>query len=142
MADPASHRLYVHLAWTTLARVPALDPARGSAIESHVIASCRWLGVEPIEVCALPDRVHLLVRLPAPVSVQRLAAHVREEVRSLLASSGTVVRWGPDFAAVSVSRSQVRRVRKRLAALEPAAPPRAPSRAPAAWPRARGSPGR
>lgn len=113
--DP--HRLYVHLAWSTLARVPALPPGRRAAIETHLLASCRWFGSEPIEVCALPDRVHLLVRLPSALSVHDMASRARADVERFLADAGHVVRWAPGFAAVTVTPSDVRRVRRRIAGL-------------------------
>jgi len=111
------HRLYVHVAWSTLARVQAIPPDRRAAIETHMIGVCRQLGAEPVEVRALGDRVHLIVRLPASMSVRELASHVREEVSVRLARSGRVVRWSPGFAAISVSPSEVRRARRRLATL-------------------------
>ena len=114
----APHRLYVHVAWSTLAPVADLDAARRAMIESHMLASCRWIGAEPVEVCVLPDRVHLLAGLPPVLSVRGLASHVRRTVEDLLADSGRVVRWSPGFAAVTVSPSDVRRVRRRLASLD------------------------
>ncbi|MCG8469276.1 MAG: transposase [Gemmatimonadetes bacterium] len=113
--DP--HRLYVHLAWSTLARVPALAPARRATVETHLLASCRWLGTEPIEACALSDRVHLLVRVPSVLSVHDLAARLRTDVERLLADGGVVVRWEPGYAAVTVAPRDVRRVRRRIVRL-------------------------
>jgi len=112
-----AHRLYVHLAWSTLAKVPALERSRRAAIETHVLASCRWFGTDPIEVCALADRVHLLVRLPAALSVQDFACRVRDDVERFLADTGRIVRWAPGFAAVTVDPREVRRVRRRIASL-------------------------
>lgn len=120
---PNPHRLYVHIAWATLGRVPTLEPRRRAAIESHVLASCRWIGADPVEVCALPDRVHLLSGVPAVLSVAALAAHVRDAVEEMLAETGRVVRWSGGFAAATVSPADVRRIRRLLAELEPRAPP-------------------
>lgn len=121
MPRPRSpYRLYVHVAWSTLAPAPRLDGPRRAMIESHVLASCRWIGADPVEVCVLPDRVHLLAGLTPVLSVQALASHVRRTVEDLLADSGRVVRWSPGFAAVTVSPAEVRRVRRRLASLDPA----------------------
>ena len=111
------HRLYVHVAWSTLARVRAISPDRQAAIETHIIGVCRQLGAEPVEARALGDRVHLMVRLPATMSVGELASRVREEVSVRLARSGCVVRWSPGFAVIGVSPSEVRRARRRLATL-------------------------
>jgi REP element-mobilizing transposase RayT len=116
-SDRTPHRLYVHLAWTTLARARVLSSARRASIESHLMASCRWLGAEPIETCVLPDRVHLLVRTPSGLAVADLARRARTSVEELLGSAGRVVRWSDAFAAVTVSPRDVRRVRRRLASL-------------------------
>ena len=112
------HRLYVHVAWSTLARVRAIPRDRQAAIETHIIGICRQLGAEPVEARALGDRVHLIVRVPAALSVGELTSRVREEVTIRLASSGRVVRWSPGFAAVTVSPAEVRRARRRLATLD------------------------
>ena len=129
--EPASghpHRLYVHLAWSTLARVPAIAPARRAAIETHILAICRQAGAEPVEARAFADRIHLVARLPPALSVQSLADRVRREVAERLARSGLVVRWSPGFAAVTIAPDAVRRTRRRLAELvspDPARGPRA-----------------
>lgn len=81
------------------------------------MAACRWLGVEPIEVCVLPDRVHLLTRMPSGLAVSDLARRARTSVEELMGSAGSVVRWSDAFAAVTVSPRDVRRVRRRLASL-------------------------
>jgi len=112
------HRLYVHVAWSTLARVRAIPRDRQAAIETHIIGICRQLGAEPVEARALGDRVHLIVRVPAALSVGELTSRVREEVTIRLASAGRVVRWSPGFAAVTVSPAEVRRARRRLATLD------------------------
>lgn len=123
-AVAAPHRLYVHLAWSTAGRAATLDASRRATIESHILAGCRWIGAQPVEVCVLPDRVHLLAGVPAVLSVHELAGHVRRTVEDLLADAGRVVRWSPGFAAVTVSPADVRRVRRRLASLDlPADPP-------------------
>lgn len=115
MVSDAPHRIYVHLAWTTLARVPALDGARRATIESHLLGVCRPLGAIPLEVVVRPDRVHLLVRIPAGLSVRDLGARTRGAAEQLLLDAGRVVRWSPEFAAVSVSPRDVRRLRRRMA---------------------------
>ncbi|MDX1395559.1 MAG: hypothetical protein R3195_14320 [Gemmatimonadota bacterium] len=129
-APRETHRLYVHVAWTTLARVPVIPPERCAAIETHMMAACRQLGAEPVEARALVDRIHLIVRLPVVASVAAVAKGVRAEVAERLERSGRVVRWSPGFAAVTITPADVRRARKRLAAFEdPAVTPRDRGRA-------------
>lgn len=134
-ASRTPHRLYVHIAWSTLLPIAALDPRRRATIETHVLASCRWIGADPVEACVLPDRVHLLAGLPPVLSVHALATHVRRSVEELLEDAGRVVRWSPGFAAVTVSPADVRRLRRRLAALEQAGSRGAPGRRAARGPR-------
>lgn len=122
------HRLYVHLAWSTLARVPAIAPARRAAIETHILAICRQAGAEPVEARAFADRIHLVARLPPSLSVQDLAERVRRDVAERLRRSGFVVRWSPGFAAVTIAPAAVRKTRKRLAGLDGAERPRADTR--------------
>jgi len=112
-----SHRLYVHLAWSTLARVPAIPRGRMAAVETHILAVCRQAGALPVEARAFADRVHLVARLPPALSVQELAERVRSDVAERLARSGVVVRWSHGFAAVTIAPAAVRKTRKRLAAL-------------------------
>ena len=125
-------RLYVHLAWSTLARVDAIAPGRRAGIETHMMAVCRWVGAEPVEACALGDRVHLIARIPAVLSVHVLAQRLRREVADLLARSGCVVRWSTGFAAVTITPAEVRRARRRLAnlGLDAMSRPRSPSALP------------
>lgn len=115
MVADAPHRIYVHLAWTTLARVPALGPARRATIESHLLGACRPLGAIPVEACVLPDRIHLLARIPACLSVRDIGDRARDASEQLLRGAGCIVRWSPEFAAVSVSPREVRRLRRRMA---------------------------
>lgn len=118
MTSDAPHRIYVHLAWTTLARVPVLGAARRATTESHLLGACRSVGALPVEACVLPDRVHLLARVPASLAVLDVGERARASAEEMLREAGCVVRWSPRFAAVSVSPREVRRLRRRMAAVE------------------------
>lgn len=114
-AAPPPHRLYVHLAWTTLGRMPMVEAERRAAAESHLLALCRWLDLEPVETCVLADRVHLLVRFRSGLSLNDLVRRVQAGSEALLTRAGRPVRWSRRFAAVTVSPSDVRRIRRRMA---------------------------
>lgn len=126
LAAPA-HRLYVHLAWTTLGRLPLVGPGRRAATETHLLALCRWLDVEPIETCVLRDRAHLLIRFRPGQSLVDLVRRLQEGSEAILTRAGHPVRWSRRFAAVTVSPTEVRRVRRRIARRAEAA--RSPERA-------------
>lgn len=112
---PPAQRLYAHLAWTTVARLPLVGPRRRAATESHLLAACRWLDVQPVEACVLPDRVHLLVRFRAGQSLSDLARRIQDVSEAVLTTAGHPVRWSRRFAAETVSPGDVRRVRRRIA---------------------------
>lgn len=109
-----SHRLYAHVAWTTLARLPLVPAARRFSAESHLIAACRRLGADPVEVCIFPDRVHLLVRYAPARALGDLAAQLQSASEEALAEAGFAVRWSRRFAAESVSPGEVRRMRRKM----------------------------
>lgn len=128
-ATSPPHRLYVHVAWTTLGRLPMVEAERRAAVESHLLALCRWLDLEPVETCVLTDRVHLLVRFRSGLSLNELVRRVQAGSEALLTRAGRPVRWSRRYAAVTVSPSEVRRIRRRMArrAEEAASGPPRPS---------------
>ncbi len=109
------HRLYAHLAWTTLGRLPMVEAERRAAAESHLLALCRWLDLEPVETCVLADRVHLLVRFRPGLSLNDVVRRLQAGSEAMLTRAGRPVRWSRRYAAVTVSPSEVRRVRRRMA---------------------------
>ncbi|MCE2423077.1 MAG: transposase [Gemmatimonadetes bacterium] len=113
---PDPHRLYVHLAWSCSGR-SSLRRDRRSAVEAHAVAVCGWFGADAVEVLALPDRLHVLLKLPSGASVRETADHVRSELSALMAESGQVTRWAGSFVSATVGPSDLPRVRRRIAAL-------------------------
>lgn len=112
----AAHRLYAHLLWTTAGRVPVIRGAsRRAAAESRLIALCRAVDVEPVEVCVLPDRVHLLIRFKPLQALDEIALRLRRASEEGLREAGLRLRWGPNWAAVTVGPDEVRRIRRRIA---------------------------
>ncbi|NNK49332.1 MAG: hypothetical protein HKP01_10700 [Gemmatimonadetes bacterium] len=110
----AAHRLYCHLVWPTLGRVPLVSAAAASLVERHVITLCRRLDSEPVCVRAFDDRVHLLLRLKPGHSPALIVAALKSGTEAALQSAGHTVRWGRGYAVASVSGSDVRAVRRRV----------------------------
>lgn len=115
MVPPApAHRLYAHLAWTTLGGRPLVAPAHRASAESRLIQLVRALDAEPIEACVLPDRAHLLLRFRTGHSLGELARRIRRG--SAAGSTGVPgVPWGRGYVAVTVSPGEVRDLRRRIA---------------------------
>lgn len=124
--EPAAHRLYAHVAWTTLGELPLMGPRLAVVVESQVIALCRRLDVEPLEVHAAASRVHLLVRFKPAHSLAEVARRVKEGTGETLARDGSPVRWGRGFVVATVAPGEVRRRLRRLALGRPGEGPPPP----------------
>lgn len=113
---PVRHRLYLHLAWTTLDGLPLVGPRQAPGLERQLIALCRRLDVEPVEVAAAADRVHLLVRLKPVHAVGAVAARLKRGSAEAAARRSEPIRWGRGWAAATVAPGDVRRKKRTLAA--------------------------
>lgn len=115
-AEPAVHRLYARLAWTTLGRLPLVAPGRVLRVEAQIITLCRRLDVEPVEVRAGPDRLDLLVRFKPVHPIADVAAAVKAGSADHLARAGTPIRWAPGVAVATVGPAGVRPLVRRMTA--------------------------
>ena len=111
------HRLYLHVAWHTLAGMDLVPFERTSLAESQLLALCRRLGVHAVEVWVSPDRVHLLLRVAPGHSPGDLVRHLQAGSEQILSRAGIPVRWSRRYAAETVGPSEVRRVMRRIAFL-------------------------
>lgn len=118
-AGPAAHRLYVHVAWTTLDRLPLLGRRRALAVEGHLIALCRRLDVEPMEVHVAADRVHVLLRLKPAHALGPVVRRLKSGTAEALVRAATPVRWSRGYAAATIAPGHVRRLMRRLSARHP-----------------------
>lgn len=114
--EPARHRLYVHLAWSTLDGLPLVGPRQALALEGHLVALCRRLDVEPLEVAAAADRVHLLVRLKPVHALAAVARRLKRGSAEAAVRRAEPVRWARGWAAATVGPGDVRRKKRVLAA--------------------------
>jgi hypothetical protein len=134
--ERATHRLYVHVAWTTLDGLPLLAPDAREAAEARIIALCRRLDAEPVAVRASAAGVSLLLRVTPSHTVGALATALKVGSEDALAAAGRPVRWARGFAASSVGPTEVRRRARRL--LDGGGPPtRAPAGSPSTGPPSR-----
>ncbi|MFQ5530461.1 MAG: hypothetical protein ACE5FP_08945, partial [Gemmatimonadota bacterium] len=62
-AEPSTHRIYVHVGWPTLGRLPLMPTDLRGVVETQLITLCRRLDAEPLAVRATANRVMLLLRL-------------------------------------------------------------------------------
>ncbi|MFQ5678217.1 MAG: transposase [Gemmatimonadota bacterium] len=114
-APRKDHRLYAYFVWSTVAGLPLIRGERRSVTESHLIQLCRAVGVEPVEVCVLPDRAHLLVRFLPGQSLTEIARRLQRRSEEVASSAGQVVRWSCRYGVMTVSPGAVRDLRRRIA---------------------------
>lgn len=108
------HSLYVHVAWTTLQRLPLLGPRSRDSLRFHLTGLSRRLGAEPVCVRPFRDRVHLVLRIGAGQDVGRLVTRLKRGSEEALEGEGVPVLWGLGFAATTVGPGRLPRVVRRL----------------------------
>lgn len=113
--DRSVHRLYAHLAWGTLDRLPLVDPRTALALESELISLCRRLDVEPVEVSVEADRVHVLARFKPTQALGSVVARLKRGSADVARRRSAPVRWGRGWAAATVAPAGVRDLKRRLA---------------------------
>jgi len=114
--NTGSHaELYVHLVWSTWDRVPLLSGEVRDSAYRRLHDECRRMGVEVMAIGGVEDHVHLLVRMPAALSIAALAKQLKGATsHALNAGSGNrpFFRWQGGYGAFSVSRQHVERIRQ------------------------------
>jgi len=116
--EPSTHRMYVHVGWATLGRLPLMPSDLRGAVEGQLITLCRRLDVEPIAVRATADRVMLLLRLKPNHALGTLVSHLKSGSQEALTDAGRGVHWGSGFAATSVGVEAVRHVTRLINRLD------------------------
>ena len=108
--------LYAHLVWATWDREPWLTPDLEPTVIACIGDQCQRLGAEIVALEAVPDHVHLLVKLPTRISVAVLVKQVKGASTHLLNATRSddeaKYLWQGSYGAYSVSRSDLPRVQR------------------------------
>ena len=105
--------VFVHLVWATWDRLPFLSAEIAPAVYRAIGAKCQELKAEVIAIGGVEDHVHLLVRLPATLTVADLAKHVKGASAHLVNAQLGVerpFRWQGSYSAFSVDPDRLDRV--------------------------------
>lgn len=99
--------VYVHFVWATWDRLPLLTDEIRPRVHHAIAAKCVGLGAEVVAVGGVEDHIHLLVGLPATVSLADFIGKVKG-ASSHLATHETLpgdafFKWQGAYGAVSVS---------------------------------------
>ena len=99
--------VFVHFVWATWDRLPLLTTDVQQQAYRVIGAKCGELGAEMIALGGIEDHVHLLVRLPATISIAEFVKHIKGASGHLLAQQGApkerFFKWQGAYGAFSVS---------------------------------------
>ena len=107
-------RAYIHFVWATWDRDRLITSEFEAGLYSGIAGACRDLKGQPLEIGGTEDHVHVLVRLPATVSIADMAQKMKGSSSHLVNHAlqpGLSFRWQGTYGAVSVSPQDVARVR-------------------------------
>ena len=106
--------VFVHLVWATWDRLPLLTDDLTQDIHRVISAKCEELGAVVVAIGGVEDHLHLLVELPATVTIADLVGQVKGVSAHLVThqlAPGQFFKWQGAYAAFSVSPGAVTRVR-------------------------------
>lgn len=108
MPEPLTH-LYVHLVWSTWDRMPLLSAMIKPRVHVFLNGECRRIGALPIAIGGIDDHVHVLVRMPAALSVAALVKQLKGSsshfVNHEIPKSGGF-RWQGAYGAFTIVQAQ------------------------------------
>ncbi len=70
-------QLYLHCVWSTWDRLPLITPQIERAVYACIRSKCQELKCDVMAIGGTADHVHLLVRLPATISVAILVKEIK-----------------------------------------------------------------
>jgi putative transposase len=75
---PNSHtEVYIHYVWATWDRDPLISDDIEKRLHNCIRARCRDLQAHVHAVNGMPDHVHLVIRLPATLSIAEIAGDIK-----------------------------------------------------------------
>ena len=107
--------IYIHVVWATTRRSPFLAPAEiERRVHRCIHRAAERLGCTVLAINGMPDHVHLLVQIPAKLSVADLAQGVKGN-SSRFANARLDLEdpfdWQDHYGAFSVSKRDVPKVK-------------------------------
>jgi putative transposase len=109
----AFHQLYYHFAWSTNSRIPLIRRDCRPELLNIINEEVKKRGGWPIRHNAMPDHLHLLVRLPPTVKVSDFigqakgaSAHrINEELKPSFK-----LRWQEGYGVLTIRKDEVEKV--------------------------------
>jgi len=117
MREPYT-QLYIHLVWATWDRLPLITSEVERMVYGNIQAKCADLGAALVSIGGTENHVHVLVRLPATISVADLVKHLKGASSHLVthrAPSPTPFKWQGGYGAFTLGKEQVEACRRYIA---------------------------
>lgn len=112
-------RVYVHVVWRTWDRLPLLTPQRQEQAYRVIGDKCEELGATIIAIGGVVDHAHLLVQIPATLTIAELVKQVKGSSGHLLSERAREAhqffKWQGAYGAFSVSPHDVDMIAKYIA---------------------------
>jgi putative transposase len=78
--------VHIHFVWATFDRKPLLLPEWENRLHGAIGKKCEDMRAQLLAVNSMPDHMHVLVRLPATVSLAQMAMHLKGVTSHLINS--------------------------------------------------------
>ncbi|GBD08656.1 hypothetical protein HRbin22_00897 [Candidatus Thermoflexus japonica] len=105
--------VYIHLVWATWDRLPLITPPIERSLHRIIASEAQKMGCTLLALNSVPDHLHILVRMPATMSVAELVKRLKG-VSSCFVNETLkppqFFRWQGYYGAFSVSRWDVEQI--------------------------------
>jgi putative transposase len=105
----ANVHVYIHYVWATWDRLPLITPEIQGKLYGAILDKCKKFGARPLALGGVEDHIHLLVRLPATLSLAELIGEVKGFSAFAITEgkAGRLFKWQGGYGAFSVSEHRL-----------------------------------
>jgi putative transposase len=106
-------QLYLHCVWATWDRLPLITPDIKELVYAAIIRGCSDLKCTTIALGGIEDHIHLLVGIPATLSVSDLVKAVKGSSSHFITHEikpDSFFKWQGSYGAFTVSDTEIDKV--------------------------------
>jgi putative transposase len=107
------YNLYTHFIFTTLHRIPVIQPQHRERIEKYITGIVNYQNCKMYAIYANPEHVHFLISKSAALSEETLATIIDKSSTQFINDNklcGGKFSWQQTASAFSVSKSDIEKV--------------------------------
>ena len=102
--------IYIHIVFSTKNRVRAIAPENEETIWRYMGGICRTHGAKALRIGGMEDHIHLLIGLPAVLSISELLRRLKGESSKWITATfqnQKAFAWQDGYGAFSIGKSQI-----------------------------------